>query len=291
MKNRTSLSTSAKLSIIYTLLACALLALASTASAQTRLRRTASEQVSSERADAVLVSQVQKPLLPVINDNVKAFATLSDEEFSNWIGTVQYRTLPTASQQQEWTTSYVNYVGAPTVENGEQLYRLRERTAKLFKLFRRENALRFIVFKSPVPFTSSVSGTCIGISTGMLESLESEDELIAVVAHELAHEFSDVEFSKAVEAENFQRTRELELTCDAIATRALHSLGLNPRALGSILFKTITWDARYMKDNDGTGRHPNLATRLYQNEQISSALKSAPGQTDYRTLVERASNR
>lgn len=263
-----------------------LLASFGTAFSQERQRRTTSESTAGRQAGAIQVSHVTPTDLATIRNYVQAYGTLSDEEFSNWIASVQYPNMPSSDQQRQWTAQFVRNVSRDVVEDGDTIYRLSERSAPVLRLFHREGKLRFIVFNEPSPFVNSVSGTCIGFSTGALALVKTDDELYALVAHELAHEYTDVEYHKAFATQNWQRTRALELNCDAIAARVLLALGRDPHAMATIIFKALTYSAEMARLNDGTTDHPNLATRLRLNEELCRAFaRTRRDVTNYAALA------
>src|SRR3954447_7668094 len=72
------------------------------------------------------------------------------------------------------------------------------------------------------------------ISGHTLRALTAE-ELQAVAAHELAHEYYWAEYYTAREAKDIEARRETELLADAIAIRALLRLGKNPKSLISAI--------------------------------------------------------
>jgi hypothetical protein len=68
-------------------------------------------------------------------------------------------------------------------------------------------------------------------------TLLARDELQAVVAHELGHEYVWTEYQDASDRSDQNRLRELELVCDAIAVLTLWSAGLEAAALPRALEK------------------------------------------------------
>lgn len=226
---------------------------------------------------AISVQQVD----PEVIDLANSFGSLSREEFINWLHTVQYRIPPSEANRRQWINSYLQDSKLPVVENGDALYKISERARPALRLFHREGVITFIVFAHPEPYIESLTGTCISMTSGLLGQIENDVQLNGLVAHELAHEFNDVAYGRAARARDFKALRSYELTCDAIAALSLKALDMDPRELGQILFKTITWDEKVMKANNGSGKHPSLASRLRLNELLSKALKNQPAETDY----------
>ena len=81
------------------------------------------------------------------------------------------------------------------------------------------------------------------ISEPILKLLSAE-ELAAVVAHELGHEYFWVELMAAREQKKHEAMREIELRCDGIATIALLRLRLDPENLVSALARIRMFNAR-----------------------------------------------
>jgi peptidase M48-like protein len=73
------------------------------------------------------------------------------------------------------------------------------------------------------------------------------DELQAVAAHEIGHEYVWDEYARAVGLGDRNRTKELELVCDAIAIVTLSGLGVDPSRLISAVEKI----SRFNRDRLG----------------------------------------
>ena len=101
---------------------------------------------------------------------------------------------------------------------------------------------------------------CALIITQKALDLLSQQEIQAVVAHELAHECYWDEYRLARESKQDDKVQEIELRCDGIAILALVRLRLNPSQIISALRKM----GRYDKDSSGANyyRHPTSVSRL-----------------------------
>jgi hypothetical protein len=72
------------------------------------------------------------------------------------------------------------------------------------------------------------------ISKSAFMLLDAE-ELQALAAHEIGHEYFTVDYESAFRIRDHRRLKDLELLCDAIAIVTVHRLGMNPaRLLGAI---------------------------------------------------------
>jgi hypothetical protein len=110
------------------------------------------------------------------------------------------------------------------------------------------------------------------ISHHALRLLDAE-ELQAVVAHEVGHEYIWAAYAAAESAGDSSRLRELELACDAVAILTLSRLGINPDRLFSAL-ETI---GRFNKKRFGTAlnekSYPSLTVRKALIKRMSGVLR------------------
>jgi Peptidase family M48 len=116
----------------------------------------------------------------------------------------------------------------------------------LLCLYGRENAYKLIIFKHNVPFAAIDSGSVILISTGYLSEIESDDELLGTIAHEIGHEYftqysvytkyllklTKTNGSETALARKFGEILSIiELQCDAFSSLTMSHLGYDPTAL------------------------------------------------------------
>ena len=98
------------------------------------------------------------------------------------------------------------------------------------------------------------------ISEATLPLVDAE-ELQALVAHEVGHEYVWTERERAFKAGDRGRLKDLELMCDGIAIVMLHGLGMDVSRLMSGVEKI----SRYNRDRLGMatneGNYPTLAER------------------------------
>ena len=74
--------------------------------------------------------------------------------------------------------------------------------------------------------------------------LLNTDELVAIFAHELGHDYVWDEFEQAQQQADNRRLQELELRCDGIAVIAMTRLGVDPDRLISALRKLVRHNER-----------------------------------------------
>jgi predicted Zn-dependent protease len=142
----------------------------------------------------------------------------------------------------------------------------------VLRFHEREDSIEFVIFRHHEPLAFSLAGTWIAISTGLLEHVQTEDQLCALVAHELGHQYFITEFWNAYEANDLAGMRQLELACDAIAAVTLIALGKDPSELEKALSMIINYSVEMKRNNDGTGAHPALDARLNTIQLVQTSL-------------------
>ena len=98
------------------------------------------------------------------------------------------------------------------------------------------------------------------ISENALALTDGED-LQALMAHELGHEYIWAEYQRASERRDYTRLKQLELMCDAIAIVILDGLGLDPSRLMTGVEKIARYNREFrgpMVDERG---YPTLSER------------------------------
>ena len=109
--------------------------------------------------------------------------------------------------------------------------------------------------------------TILWISQSALNLLSGE-ELQAFVAHEMGHEYVWEETRSARETKDFDRQRQIELFCDAIAILTLRRSGINP----SRLIDGIEKMNRFNEERFGTplnaGSYPTAADRKRSASEV-----------------------
>jgi hypothetical protein len=119
------------------------------------------------------------------------------------------------------------------------------------------------------------------ISEEALDLLTAE-ELQAVVAHEVGHDYFWHEYQLADRARQDRLVQELELRCDGIAIITLSQLGLDPSHLMSAVAKLTKFNAQ-LGDHSRAYAYPSLDERQAFNRAMTELVKArntaAPGLT------------
>jgi hypothetical protein len=146
----------------------------------------------------------------------------------------------------------------------------------ILRIHERDGVYVVKVISVPQAWTGLYGRAVLLISLRALELLSSE-ELQALVAHEIGHEYIWQEYADAQKAKNITRLRELELTCDAIAILTLQRIGIKEDRLIQGLEKV----SRYNRERFGwainEGSYPPLVARRSFVKAMSSAVRTRAG--------------
>lgn len=126
----------------------------------------------------------------------------------------------------------------------------------------RDGVYEVMVFSVPQAWTGLYSRAVLLVSLPALELLTAE-ELQALAAHEIGHEYHWAERQAAFARRDAKRLRELELAADAIAVHTLVRLGLRPAPLLSALEKMF-WHNR---ERFGVAANEDLYPSLKERRQ------------------------
>jgi hypothetical protein len=128
-------------------------------------------------------------------------------------------------------------------------------------------------------FTGLYARTVLLISRETLDPLNT-DELVAIVAHELSHDYVWDEYEQATQRGDDQQLQELELRCDGIAVIAISRLGLDPERLVSSLTKLSCHNARVGTSHGvNEARYVPLEQRARFIRAMITLTASSPGST------------
>jgi hypothetical protein len=132
-------------------------------------------------------------------------------------------------------------------------------------LYNRADSFKLIIIKHHIPVSMNDSSALLMISTGLLERAQSDDELLAHIAHELAHDMFWRRTAKARETLDGERARGrgdstaakeaarelsfIELECDAFAAITLAAMGRTPAPFARYL-KVIERDFKDYVNTD-----------------------------------------
>ncbi len=112
----------------------------------------------------------------------------------------------------------------------------------------------------PQAWTGLYARAVLLISLPALRLLTSE-ELQALVAHEIAHEYVWQQYADAKSRKDAKRLRALELVCDAIALRTLAHEAVSPERLQTATEKVFWYNRERLGVALDQGNYPSLKER------------------------------
>jgi len=116
------------------------------------------------------------------------------------------------------------------------------------------------VIDVPQAWTGLYGRGVLLISAPLLK-LVSPDELQALVAHEIGHEYTWAAWNSAQATGQKDQMHEIELTCDAIAFVTLQKLDEDPKSLISALERVAQFNRGHFGDAIDQTSHPPLQER------------------------------
>ena len=142
----------------------------------------------------------------------------------------------------------------------EDEWRKLEAIEPVLRAHKRIGVYEVKVISVPQAWTGLYGRAVLLISLPALR-LVTSDELAALVAHEIGHEYVWQQFVDAKARRDTRRLRELELICDAIAVRMLVLLGRQPTRLQTAIEKTTRYNRERLGVPLNEGDYPSLNAR------------------------------
>jgi len=149
---------------------------------------------------------------------------------------------------------------------------------RILKYHQRDEIIEIKVLRANTATAVFLAGAAVLITEPALKILNAE-ELQAVVAHELGHEYYWNRFALARQNGDYTQMQELELRCDGIAVVALHSVGIDPKNLISAITKLNRYN-----EQPGSPRPPNYVgfnervAFIRQMIELVSSEQASPAQ-------------
>lgn len=132
--------------------------------------------------------------------------------------------------------------------------------------FHERSAVEVKILRLGLAWAGMLEGAAVVVSEEAVDILTAE-ELQAVVAHELGHEYFTAEYEAARKDKQYDKVKEVELRCDALAIITMKSLGLNPNCLSSGVSKLTQFS-----EGRGVRNNPNLVTSLDERRGFCEAM-------------------
>jgi hypothetical protein len=115
--------------------------------------------------------------------------------------------------------------------------------AGLLKYSAREGAISFLVIDLNHAFVGLYQRTVILVSRQLL-NMVSKGEFVALVAHELGHDYDWEDYFSAMQTQSHVHMQHLELRADAIAVLTLRRIGGDPENLVSAVRNVTNYNLR-----------------------------------------------
>jgi len=199
------------------------------------------------------------------------FEQIQTQQFDNFLSSIRPAPLSADLRQKVLSMLPKGDLVAPGSDYVAKLKSLED----VLKYNQRDSVIEIKVLRAHSATAVFLAGAAVLITEPALRLLSAE-ELQAVVAHELGHEYYWNRFELARQNKDFAKIQELELRCDGIAVIALHRLGVDPKNL-------ITAITKLNKYND----HPESLHYVGLNERIAfihSVIQLVSNQ-DLRTVL------
>jgi hypothetical protein len=130
-----------------------------------------------------------------------------------------------------------------------------EQLQRILAAHDRSDAIRIKVARLPYACAALYQRGLLILADHTVRILEAE-ELQAVVAHELGHEYYWAEYYEARDNGDREALQAAELLADAVAIRTLVTLGMNPDLLISAVRKIDRYNARLGLRSRNKGNYP-----------------------------------
>ncbi len=130
----------------------------------------------------------------------------------------------------------------------------------ILRLQKRQGVYEFPVYEYPQAFVGLQFGAAVLISEAALNLLDPE-ELQALVAHEIGHEYVWAQHQAAEKQKDSRRLKELELVCDGVAILTLRRVGVDPNYLVSGLEKVVLFNRTRVGQSENDSAYPSMDER------------------------------
>jgi Zn-dependent protease with chaperone function len=194
---------------------------------------------------------------------------------------------PSPNMQERADTILELKKSLPIVEDNYLLTNLRIRIHPALSIFQRTD-INIIVYKDMRPVAYIVDNVILLFSTGLLELVETDAEILSIVSHELAHPYFSVDMREAYNSGDVQKLKFIELSCDAFAVAALIRLGEDPQALTRVMEKLLNNST--MIETEEVDTHPALIDRIILIKRLSNTYALTTNTTESSQFVTNISS-
>lgn len=175
---------------------------------------------------------------------LRFFSEIKDANFDAYLKRVRLPRVTAAFKAQV----LAQLANAEIVKPSEKMQARLTALTSILQYHEREAVLEIKVINAREAFVHFQGRSVLLVSENILRLL-SVEELQAIAAHELGHEYFWGELMEARQQKNFDRMREVELYCDGIAVITLYRLGIDPAKLISALACIRAFNNRFSTDS------------------------------------------
>ena len=197
------------------------------------------------------------PLKPVVSSDDQSEAARAFKDFEFRKLTINPNNL-TEEKINELKLNFLPEVRPHLIKSGAQVARLARLAAPVVR-FHGAAKSRTVVFDYATPTVFTWKETFITFSTAAVDLL-TDEEITALIAHEIGHLYFAEAIESARAAKNDPRTRIIELKCDLAALTTLTELKIEPANLISAIRKLIDKRGDLQVGSFQTGS-PSFASR------------------------------
>jgi Zn-dependent protease with chaperone function len=178
----------------------------------------------------------------LIKEVLAFFESHGDQSIDAFLVALRPAPLSDAERRQVIATLPAKGAVQPTQAEGEKVAAAR----RVLDYSARAGAISITVFRDPTvdyAFVGLYFRTVVVASTDAVDLLDA-DELAALVAHELGHEYDWNDYWSALQRHDYGRMRRYELKSDGFAVLMLQRLGIDPGRLVSAVRKMSVYNDR-----------------------------------------------
>ena len=183
------------------------------------------------------------------------FERIEDRSFDDYLRRVRLPKVSPAFKAEVMTRLAISDEIKPSERMSAKLSAL----APALRFHERDKIVGIKIVNLPHAFVGLQGRAALLISEKAL-SLLSTEELLAVVAHEMGHDYFWGGFVEARQRKQYETMRELELRSDAIAVITMLRLGIDPAKLISRLLRMNDFNARVV--NTDNRPYPSSSERF-----------------------------
>ena len=185
-------------------------------------------------------NQKDRPTHPAAQAALRYFESVRNRGFETFLRELRRPAPPAASRALILENLPIEGGLSPTDREAGKLSSIRS----LLRWHEREDSIEVRLFTyGGGAFTGLHARSVLLVSRETL-GLLNRDELVAIFAHELGHDYVWDEFERAQQQADNRRLQELELRCDGFAVIAMARLGVDPDRLISALRKLVRHNER-----------------------------------------------